>query len=296
MRYVLVAALLALCLGGCTTTMGKVAMATGPKPEVARAEPLGAQLACVASNLPTSGRSTTFTVVDFPDKTGRVNLNGGPDSMGNFNTQGGADMLVSSLIRAGVKVVDQSPALRALADWQLVKISQKLVGNGRNWSVSDNGKPITTDFMPLTNAMMAQAKIGLLGAITSTDFIPGGGVNVSVAGAGGGYNKNAAITRIDMRAILMPAANEMVGGKVIASTVVEKQIVQDGVQISISRYFGPSSGPTLISVDAGYMRREPMQLSTGAMLDLATADLLAQIFKINACQGVGATVAVAAAN
>jgi hypothetical protein len=295
MNILLAVLLPLLALGGCTTaSMSKLAMASGPKPEVTRTERMGSQLACVASSLTPEQKRTSFGVIDFPDKTGRINLNGGADAFGNFNTQGAMDMAMSSLMRAGVKVVDLSPAFRTLADWSLIKTSQKLVGNGQNWNVSDQGKQVSLDYMPLTNGMMAETKIGILGAITATDFLPGGGINLSVAGIGGGANKNGANTRIDVRAILMPSGNKMVGGQVIAATVVQKQIVQDGAQISISRYFGPVSGPTLISLDAGYMRREPMQLSTGAMLDLAVADLMAQIFKVR-CQGLGTPLSVAQA-
>ncbi len=295
MKFLAAVLLPLLGLGGCTTaSMNKLAMPLGPKPEITRTEPVGNQLACVASRLTANQKQTSFGIIDFPDKTGRVNLNGGADSFGNFNTQGALDMAMSSLMRAGVQVVDLSPAFRNMADWSIIKTAQKMVGNGQNWSVTDNGNPIVTDYMPATDGMMAQTKIGILGAITATDFLPGGGVNLNVAGIGGGVNKNAANTRIDVRAILMPAGNKMVGGQVIAATVVQKQIVQDGAQISISRYFGPTTGPTLISLDAGYMRREPMQLSTGAMLDLAIADLIAQIFKIN-CHGLGTPLSVAQA-
>jgi hypothetical protein len=48
--------------------------------------------------------------------------------------------------------------------------------------------------------------------------------------------------------------------------------------------------PTLVSFDSGSMNREPMELSTGSMLEVAVADLFAQIFKINSCEGVGRTI------
>ncbi len=214
---------------GSSAHLGSLPVAVGPKPHVVREDPLGnEQIACISQALTQKERAVPFTVVDFPDKTGRINLNGSPDSFGNFNTQGGADMLVSALTKTGVAVVDSSLAFRTIADYNLLKTNQKLIGNGQNWYANEGPKKLTFDFMPLTNGMMAQSKIGLLGAITATDFLPGGGTNVNVAGIGGGYNKNGAITRIDLRAVIMPAANEENGGKVIAATTVTKQILQDG--------------------------------------------------------------------
>lgn len=80
----------------------------------------------------------------------------------------------------------------------------------------------------------------------------------------------------------MPKGNRP-GGRVIASTTVKKQIVQDGVRVSLSRYMALGGTKTLFEADGGFGRREPMKYSTREMIDVATADVLAQIFGINGC-------------
>jgi hypothetical protein len=127
--------------------------------------------------------------------------------------------------------------------------------------------------------------IGLFGAITSTDFLPGGGAQAGIFGASFSHTQNRAFTSLDLRAVRMPNGASR-GGKVIANTVVTKQIAQDGTHVSFTRYMGPLAQPTLVNLEVGEDRREAMKYSTREMIDLATADVLAQIYGINGCMEV----------
>ena len=289
-------ALLALVgLGGCASTAPfgeRLAMAQGPAAEVTGKTTTEGKMQCVASNLTRAQRSIPFGVIAAPDRTGKQNI-AGNDATGAFNTQGAADMIISSLGRSGVRIVELGPDYRAILDWNLLKASQGLIGDGKERPAMDivrdekgnvvrdeNGVPKQyakkTLSIPNRTGTVFPVRYGVYGAITSLDFMPGGGVSGGAYGATAGYNQNRANIRIDLRLVQMPVG-ENSGGQVVATTTVEKQVVNDGVQVQLSRYFGAAT-PVLVNFEAGAQRREALQLSTGAMLDLAVADLLEQVF------------------
>lgn len=286
----------AFALGGCASTMAPfdktLAMVKGPEPEITGKFSTQSKMMCVASSLRPSQRSVSFGVIAAPDKTGKANF-AGNDATGSFNTQGASDMVTSSLGRAGVRIVELGPEYRAILDWGLIKASQGLIGTGvkqpatefvkdekGNIVKDENGAPkeYATQIpnIPLRKGTVFPVRYGVYGSIDGLDFVPGGGVSAGAFGASAGYNQNRAQLRIDLRLVEMPVGDS-VGGRVVATTTVKKEVVNDGVQISLSRYFG-SATPVLANFDAGAQRREALQDSTGDMLDLAIADLLEQLF------------------
>ncbi len=286
----------AAILSGCASLApmnANAELTQGPEPERV-ASPQQDVLACVGSALTRQQRQRGFGIIDVPDKTGRVNFNGN-DAMGYFNTQGAADMLVTSFMRTGVRVVEISPAHRNYAEWQLKVSGAGMVGDGTRRDVTDaaTGKTESIRHIPVVKGSILPIRYAIYGAITSTDPIPGGGVKGGAYGAAVGYNQNRMLTRIDLRAVRMPVGEE-VHGEVVAFASIKKQIVQDQVVLELTRFFGPAAASTLVTFDAGLLRREPMQYSTGEMLDIAAADLLSQIFKVRQCDlGTPSHVAVA---
>ena len=298
-RSVTAAAVLAtaaLSLGGCASSMAPfdktLAMARGPNPEITGKVTTQSKMMCVSQHLTAGNRLVPFGVIAAPDRTGKANF-AGNDATGSFNTQGAADMLTSSLGRAGVRIVELGPEYRAILDWGQIKASQGLIGTGvkqpgtefvkddkGNVVRDENGAPkeYATEIpnIPLRKGTVFPVRYGVYGSISGLDFVPGGGVSAGAFGASAGYNQNRAQLRIDLRLVEMPVGDN-VGGRVVATTTVKKQVVNDGVQISLSRYFG-SATPVLANFDAGAQRREALQDSTGDMLDLAVADLLEQTF------------------
>jgi hypothetical protein len=259
-------------------------MAQGPAPEITGKVSTQSKLQCVATRLSRGQRSVPFGVIAAPDRTGKANI-AGNDATGAFNTQGAADMLASSLGRAGVRIVEIGPEYRAILDWSNLKASQGLIGDGVKRTeisiVKDEAgkdKEVSHDIpnIPLRKGTVFPVRYGVYGSIDALDFIPGGGVSAGAYGASAGYNQNRANLRIDLRLVEMPVGDN-VGGRIIATTTVQKQVVNDGVNISLSRYFG-SASPVLVNFEAGAQRREALQDSTGDMLDLAIADLLEQVF------------------
>lgn len=267
----------------------KLPLAQGPKPEITGVLPQG-KLACVAAHLTPRERSIPFGVIAAPDRTGKINI-AGNDSTGRFNTEGAADMITSSLGRTGVRIVELGPEYRNVLDWSLNKAMAGFTGDGvKRLGTEIEKKPdggekevqVQMPNIPARKGTVFPVRYGIYGAITSTDFIPGGGASAGIGGVGASYSQNRAHVRIDLRAIKMPVG-DAVGGEVVATTTIEKQMVNDDIELQLSRYFGPATSPTLINFGAGSQQREAWQLSTGAMLDLGVADLMEQIFKITPC-------------
>lgn len=277
MKKLLLAFAATAMLGGCSTTFNETApLPKGPEALVASRAPIG-MMACVASQLTPEQRKTSFGVIEVADRTGVVNSSG-PDGFGYLNTQGAGDMLVSSMGKFGIRIVEVGPAYRAALDWMLGKTGVGLTGDGTEYvGMGAGGQRVVSRNTPLVKGTVAPMEIGIYGAITASDPLPGGGAKVGILGASLGGSQNRIQQRIDLRAVRMTVGTT-IGGEVIATTTIEKQVVQDSVELNLTRYFDIGESPTLVTVEAGSARREPLKFSTGAMLDLAMADLLTQIY------------------
>ncbi|MDB5225425.1 MAG: hypothetical protein JWL87_377 [Candidatus Adlerbacteria bacterium] len=323
MHRIVAVLIAALSLAGCAVApFGEnVQLPKGPEPEVTGKVAEG-KLACVARNLTKAQRQVAFGVVGGGDKTGKANYSSN-DGTGAFNTQGGADMAISSLGRTGVRLVELDPVYRGTLDWFQAKAGQELVGDGvsrpavlnvrtQEGSVTETTIPnqeikgpdgvsrpatlkVTTNTPPKTESQTVQikniplrkgtlypARYVIMGSITGTDFLPGGGINGGAAGLTAGYEQNRIAQRLDMRLVEFPVGDS-VGGRIVATTTVKKQVVQDGIRLQLTRYFGDVK-PQLINLEAGAQRREPVQDSMGDLIDLAVGDLLEQKFNLYKCR------------
>ncbi len=273
-----------LALAGCAGSQGpkltELPVPQGPDAEVI--DQLAQQpLACLSAVVRRTPRYT-FGVLDVIDKTGAENRVGN-DSFGTFMSQGVSDMLVSSLGTIGVTTVELSPSYRAVVDWTSNKGGNATLGmlQAQNATGAD-GKPLSSSVIRAPVANIRTPSIGLIGAITTLDILPGGGVSAGAYGASLGYNKNAALTQLDLRAVEMPGPGRP-GGRVIAHVVVRKQIVQDGFHLSLDRYFTIGSQAKLINFEAGLMNREPMKASNRTMVNLAAAEVVAHVLGHHHC-------------
>ncbi len=273
---------IAFLLAGCgMPPSDPIAVPVGPTPQIIHA--LEAPLQCVASQLTPEAKRVSFTVLEIPDRTGTFNFSGGNDASGFANTQGAADIAATILQRAGLTQTELGPSYRNLVDWITQHAAQKLIGNGRlNTFRGPDGKSVELAYIPLFNGTIFPAKYAITGAITTTDALPGGEIGGGAYGANLSVYKNAMLIRVDLRVVELPIAGE-VGGKVIAATSIQTEATQGGVQLALSRYAGPMSGPTLVNFNLGASYRTPVKLATGRMLDVGIADLLSQVFGITNC-------------
>jgi curli biogenesis system outer membrane secretion channel CsgG len=124
------------------------------------------------------------------------------------------------------------------------------------------------------------ANVVISGAITSADFLPGQGGELSVAGIGGGYREYRMLIGMDAKATRMPVGSEL-GGSVVSTAHISKQIVAYEFKLGVASFFG---GPNYTSINAGKDGREALQFSEGFMLDYVAYRLVAETFGITACQ------------
>lgn len=299
LRGTILLVLLALAVSGCKHndgTLDALPVTRGPAAQVldrsaeAPLACLGTQIAqhreAEMAKLPKERRRPlSFGILDVLDKTGAENRVGN-DSFGTFMSQGTSDMLSSTLSTVGVPTIELSVSYRVVVDWLSTKGASPKMATIQ--SVMTRPTPADEKLKLASQTLQAVANvstpdIGLIGAITSFDGTPGGGVAAGFGGVGGNYSKNAVLAVIDLRAVEMPKAGRP-GGRQIAHATISKQIVQDGFNLTLDRYlsFGPNS-PRLVNLEAGYMRREPTKFSNREMVELAAAEVLSQIYKYHRC-------------
>ena len=245
--------------------------------------PYHAALVCLRSQLTPEEQHVSFGVLDFPDLTGKFNLAQG--GAGSFSTQGGADRLITALHTIGVRVVQTDPKYLGLVDWYLSRGGVGMFGDGQIHYIhipqkdgSVRIEPSKT--IPVVMGTFEPANIVISGAITAADFLPGEGGEVSVAGIGGGYREYRMLIGMDAKATRMPVGSEL-GGSVVATTHVSKQIVAYEFKLGIASFFG---GPNYTDVNAGKDGREALQFSEGFMTDYVAYRLVSEAFGITACE------------
>lgn len=264
-----IALLTSIGLGGCAT-VGKTSLPV-PKPvQVVTSEE---RLMCVSKQLDDSERAIDFTVLEFPDKTGKINTTGGPDATGAFNTQAADSMLFTALGRTGLDVVHTSASYRQLWEWQ------------KQYAKDSNA---------------AFASLAISGAISSTDFVGGKGFGGEIAGVGGEVYTNTILQSIDLYVLTLPSGPKgPQSGRQVAEVTVTTEIKQKGLEIGISA-FDPIGKITkkYVAMHAGYNLRAPHQYSTRAMVEFGLAAVLSELFNIEGClpeeEGTTPTVIAAA--
>jgi curli biogenesis system outer membrane secretion channel CsgG len=289
---ILSVAALGLLLAGCAGSQQFAQERTipqGPAPKAAYQTAEG-PLACVAQKLTPRQMGRSVAVLDFIDKSGAENRVGN-DSFGTFNTQAASDMLMTSLVQTGVKTIELGPSFRVVTDWLADKSG---AGQFRTRQVNTNVSPTgeTQSKMQVSFAVsnVLLPEFGLQGAISTTDFMPGSGVSAGAFGVSAGYEQNWAITTMDLRVIAMPQRDKP-GGTVLYSATVEKQVVQDGLRLGLTRFMGDK--PTLVHFEVGGGRREPMKYAARAMINTLLADLLSQMYNIRGCMPEQGTTTIA---
>lgn len=234
-------ALIALSLAGCSQL---VTMRTPhdqdfvvPKGAAMRdiTTPFDDALSCMQSRIP---RDVFFSVGQIGDSTGKEQYADG--GTGKLVTQGAGDMVQSALFRAGVSVVNRRDPNIPLAE--------------QNWGIRQISHQIPTDFF-------------ISGSITSLDFLPGSGAEVTLSGIGPRYRQNRILVGLDL------ALTNAHTGRVVANVPLQKQLFAEEIGFTAGRFFGE----VLTDVEIGGMEREALQFTLRQMLSYATLQLLGQI-------------------
>ncbi len=201
-----------------------------------------------ANNLP------VFAVGEIADKTGQVNT----DDNGHALTQGASEMVISALAKTGkVHMVERLDLRIPLAEVKLAE--QKKLSR----STEDYGKLPASDFI-------------LVGALTELNYnIVSGGAQLFVSGVGGGGRMVVVNVALDLRVI------DSKNFAIRYVSTLQKQILGYEVEANVFRFFGN----TLVELDAGAIRNEPMQLGVRSVVEMAVYQIMTDFLKLPEAQG-----------
>lgn len=238
----------------------------GPPPREA-VGPYDLALACISSQLTDSQRKVNFSVGTFGDRTGKGNFVADA-GVGPFSTQGLEDMMVTSLSRAGVSVVDFSPGMKANIDYTLGKLAMGRYEPGKG-----------------PNLSMAYPDVVINGGITAFDMLPGSGVGITAFGGSLSHQQTRILVTMEGRVSVMVGSSlPLQAGKVIATDRLQKQIVGYEDSVGYSGFVGKKESKTFLSIDLGHKPNEAIQNAEGQMVDRMIFMLLARTFNITNCQ------------
>jgi curli biogenesis system outer membrane secretion channel CsgG len=189
-------------------------------------------------------RLPRISVGEIADKTGQVSLD---DNQGRALSQGASEMVMSALYKTGkVALVERLDLRIPLAEVQLAEQSRL------DRDASAYSKLPASDFI-------------LVGAITELNYnIVTGGARVAVEGIGAGARWVVVNVALDLR---------VVDSKTFAVryvTSLQKQVVGHEIAANVFSFFGG----TLVELDAGKVRNEPLQLGLRSVAEMSVYQIM----------------------
>jgi curli biogenesis system outer membrane secretion channel CsgG len=218
----------------------------GPKAVTSIKTPYDELLTCLSRAY--KGEKVSIGVGAVSDETGKFSI--GDAGNGKYITQGAGDIVQSALLQTKiVRVVNRrDPRVMDMESQR----GRKMQWIGSNYHIT--------------------------GSINSLDFLPGGGIEATVMGAGAGYRQHRMLVGMDL------SLTNTGTSEVIAISSIFKQIVADEMKAGVGRFFGT----TLVGIDLGQQNREAVHFATRNMLKLAVYELLSQLYDVkdNGCNAL----------
>ena len=222
------------CTGLASSNSKPVELIQGP-PITDIFTPFDMALSCLKGQL---RNDISFSVGAILDQTGKdVVTNGGS---GKMVTQGAGDMVQSALFQSGVSVMNRR--------------DPRIIESEAKWGIRDPRQIQASDYY-------------VTGSINSLDFIPGGGLDMQIAGVGPNYSQTRIMVGLDL------SLTDTRSSKVVANVSLQKQIAAQDYGISAGRF----TGRTLLNIQIGKGEREATNFALRQMLNLATFELLSQV-------------------
>ncbi|QIC61614.1 HfaB protein [Acinetobacter schindleri] len=222
------------CTGLASSNSKPVELVQGP-PITDIFTPFDMALSCLKGQL---RNDISFSVGAILDQTGKdVVTNGGS---GKMVTQGAGDMVQSALFQSGVSVMNRR--------------DPRIIESEAKWGIRDPRQIQASDYY-------------VTGSINSLDFIPGGGLDMQIAGVGPNYSQTRIMVGLDL------SLTDTRSSKVVANVSLQKQIAAQDYGISAGRF----TGRTLLNIQIGKGEREATNFALRQMLNLATFELLSQV-------------------
>ena len=266
---IVVAFMAALSLAGCAPSPDSMTAAAdasvppwkGP-PIQPVASPYAPALACI-SKIPLTS-TLLIGVGKIVDKTNKFSTSS-TDAAGGYVSQGAGDMMVSSLSKLGVQVVDLSPFYQKQVDWYAGKGAP--MGGGVK--------------MP---QLIVQGSISALDLNYISDV-----KQLQLFGIGPRARAYRSSVRMDLRLTTMPFTPAIngrldprratVGGIVAATSSIDKQVVGVEGGLAGADFIGHGNGLTFMALNLGQNRHEKLQAVVGTMDDYAAGDLVLKLLR-----------------
>ena len=228
---------------------------TAPTPNVS---PMAMGIQCVRDRLDQQPRQLRMAVGEVRDYTGKFSNEA---SEGGFRiTQGGSLMVISALGKLG-------PRIELLERYD-TRIAEQDIALARNQLIQDQGGQGAV-VRPVTAGQYLGADYYIVGGVTEANYnIGSGGAELRVAGIGAGRRYYAMNVAADLRLV---DARSL---RVVKTISVQKQYVGTEVKGDVFSFFGT----TLVDLNAGSKRNEPLQLGVRATLEYGVLDLVSAAF------------------
>ena len=242
-----------LGMAGCATVPPDLGSA-GVKPAFSYAvtnndTPYSQCLASLGKLKVKAARMPVFSVGEVADKTGQVNT----DNNSHALSQGASEMVISALHKTGkVHQVERLDLRIPLAE---VKLAEQ---NKLTRSESEYSRLPASDFI-------------LVGALTELNYnIVSGGARLFIKGIGGGMRTVIINVALDLRVI------DARSFRVLYVSSLQKQIYGYEVEANVFRFFGN----TLVELDAGAIRNEPLQLGVRSVAEMAVYQIMTDFLEL----------------
>ena len=230
------------CTGLASSNKKPVTLVQGP-PITDIFTPFDMALSCLKGQL---RHDVNFSVGAILDQTGKDLVTDG--GTGKMVTQGAGDMVQSALFQAGVSLLNRR--------------DPRIIESEAKWGIRDPRNIQASDYY-------------VTGSINSLDFIPGGGLDMQIAGVGPSYSQTRIMVGLDL------SLTDTRTSRVVANVSLQKQIVAQDYGINAGRF----AGHTLLNIQIGKGEREATNFALRQMLILATFELLSQVIPPNAFEG-----------
>ena len=230
------------CTGLASSNKKPVTLVQGP-PITDIFTPFDMALSCLKGQL---RHDVNFSVGAILDQTWKDLVTDG--GTGKMVTQGAGDMVQSALFQAGVSLLNRR--------------DPRIIESEAKWGIRDPRNIQASDYY-------------VTGSINSLDFIPGGGLDMQIAGVGPSYSQTRIMVGLDL------SLTDTRTSRVVANVSLQKQIVAQDYGINAGRF----AGHTLLNIQIGKGEREATNFALRQMLNLATFELLSQVIPPNAFEG-----------
>jgi len=247
-----------LVLAGCVTPPANLKSA-GVRPAYGYAvsdnpTPYSQCLEALARIKTKSKRLPVFSVGEIADKTGQVDT----DNNNHALSQGASEMVISALQKT--KKVHQVERLDLRIPLAEVKLAEQ---KKLSRSEAAYGKLPASDFI-------------IVGALTELNYnIVSGGGRLFVQGIGAGARAVVVNVALDLRVV------DARTFQILYVASLQKQVYGYEIEAGVFRFFGN----TLVELDAGAVRNEPLQLGVRSVAEMAVHQIMTEFLGLPRDEG-----------